>query len=47
VVLTPHHYHEHDIHHGFFKEHFLVKGAEAAKACAITLDSLAKLAAAA
>ena len=47
VVLTPHHYHEHDIHHAFFKEHFLTKGAEAARACAITLDSLAKLAAAA
>lgn len=47
VVLTPHHYHEHDIHHGFFKEHFLTKGAEAARACAATLDSLARLAAAA
>jgi 6,7-dimethyl-8-ribityllumazine synthase len=47
VVLTPHHYHEHEIHHGFFKQHFLTKGAEAARACATTLDSLAKLAAAA
>ena len=47
VVLTPHHFHEHDIHQTFFREHFLVKGAEAAHACAGTLASLAKLAAAA
>ena len=47
VVLTPHHFHEHDIHQAFFREHFLVKGAEAAHACAGTLASLAKLAAAA
>lgn len=47
VVLTPHNYHEHELHHSFFKSHFLTKGAEAARACAQTLDSLAKLAAAA
>lgn len=47
VVLTPHHFHEHDIHQTFFREHFLIKGAEAAQACATTLSSLAKLAAAA
>ncbi len=37
AVLTPHHFHSHDDHLGFFKEHFLVKGAEAAKACFETL----------
>jgi len=46
VVLTPHNYHEHDVHGAFFREHFLTKGAEAADACAQTLQSLARLAAA-
>lgn len=45
VVLTPHHFHEHDVHQRFFHEHFRLKGAEAARACALTLESLAKLAA--
>ena len=47
VVLTPHHFHEHDVHHGFFHAHFRVKGAEAARACVGTLKSLAQLAGAA
>jgi 6,7-dimethyl-8-ribityllumazine synthase len=47
VVLTPHHFHEHEPHQRFFQEHFLLKGAEAAQACARTLTSLARLAAAA
>ena len=47
VVLTPHHFHEHDVHQTFFREHFLTKGAEAAQAVAKTIASLAKLAAAA
>ncbi|MDP3746118.1 MAG: 6,7-dimethyl-8-ribityllumazine synthase [Phenylobacterium sp.] len=47
VVLTPHHFHEHEEHRAFFHDHFLVKGAEAAQACAKTLHSLARLAAAA
>lgn len=46
VVLTPHHFHDHETHQTFFREHFLVKGAEAARACAETLGSLARLAAA-
>ena len=46
VVLTPHHFHEHDVHQGFFHAHFRVKGAEAARACHGTLESLARLAAA-
>lgn len=46
VVLTPHHFHEHDVHQGFFHAHFRVKGQEAARACVGTLQSLARLAAA-
>ena len=45
VVLTPHHFHDHDVHQRFFHEHFRLKGAEAARACAGTLESLARLAA--
>lgn len=47
VVLTPHHFHEHDVHQGFFHGHFRVKGAEAARACHGTLESLARIARAA
>jgi 6,7-dimethyl-8-ribityllumazine synthase len=47
VVLTPHHFHEHDVHQRFFHEHFRAKGREAAQACVGTLQSLAGLAAAA
>jgi 6,7-dimethyl-8-ribityllumazine synthase len=43
VVLTPHHFHEHDEHASFFAEHFRVKGVEAARACATTIRSLAQL----
>lgn len=43
VVLTPHHYHEHDVHQRFFHTHFRLKGAEAAQACKGTLESLARL----
>jgi 6,7-dimethyl-8-ribityllumazine synthase len=38
VVLTPHHFHEHDEHRRFYGEHFEVKGREAASALAQTLD---------
>ena len=44
VVLTPHHFHEHAAHQDFFQAHFRVKGAEAARACVGTLQSLARLA---
>jgi 6,7-dimethyl-8-ribityllumazine synthase len=47
VVLTPHHFHEHETHQRFFHDHFRLKGQEAARACALTLESLARLAAAA
>lgn len=46
VVLTPHHFHEHQTHERFFEAHLVQKGAEAARACARTLESLAGLAAA-
>jgi 6,7-dimethyl-8-ribityllumazine synthase len=41
LVLTPHHFHEHGAHSTFFAEHMEVKGAEAARACMDTVDSLA------
>jgi len=47
VVLTPHHFHEHADHHDFFARHFRIKGVEAGDACAMVLDNLASLAAAA
>jgi len=32
VSLTPHHFHEHVVHHDFYHDHFVKKGAEAAQA---------------
>ena len=43
MVLTPQNFHEHEAHHGFFHEHFKVKGAEAAVACVKTLENLQKM----
>ncbi len=43
VVLTPHHFHEHSEHVTYFTEHFVTKGAEAARALATTLNSLGAL----
>jgi 6,7-dimethyl-8-ribityllumazine synthase len=40
VVLTPHHFHEHEPHHQFFFDHFKLKGKEAAEACVKTLENL-------
>jgi 6,7-dimethyl-8-ribityllumazine synthase len=37
VVLTPHHFHEHGTHHGFFAEHLRTKGIEAAAAVRSTV----------
>ncbi|MFD3039868.1 6,7-dimethyl-8-ribityllumazine synthase [Mycolicibacterium senegalense] len=37
VVLTPHHFHEHDEHVDYFTKHFVKKGAEAANAVVATL----------
>jgi len=43
AVLTPHHFHEHEQHRSFFFEHLESKGAEAARACAHTIDALDRL----
>ena len=43
AVLTPHHFHGGQEHVGFFREHFVVKGTEAAHACADTVSKLAAL----
>lgn len=40
VVLTPHHFHDGQEHHGYFFRHFQHKGQEAARTCA---DTLAKV----
>ena len=41
AVLTPQRFHEHQEHARFFREHFLVKGTEAANACAKTIENIA------
>jgi 6,7-dimethyl-8-ribityllumazine synthase len=38
VSLTPHHFHDGAIHHNFFFDHFVKKGAEAAKAVRMVTD---------
>ena len=38
AVLTPHHFHEHAEHHGFFAGHMAVKGEEVARACLAVLE---------
>ena len=38
AVLTPHHFHSHAEHQGFFEEHFRVKGQEVAQACLALID---------
>jgi 6,7-dimethyl-8-ribityllumazine synthase len=43
AVLTPQRFHAHEEHQRFFREHFLVKGAEAAAACARTIENLRRL----
>ena len=43
VVLTPQRFHEHEDHRRFFFEHFLIKGAEAAEACARTMENVRAL----
>ncbi len=43
AVLTPQRFHAHEEHQRFFREHFVVKGAEAAAACAATIENLARL----
>jgi 6,7-dimethyl-8-ribityllumazine synthase len=43
MVLTPQHFHDHADHRAFFREHFVVKGEEAASACLRTIANLAQL----
>jgi len=43
AVLTPHHFHASDEHQHFFFEHFKIKGAEVANACAATLRAIERL----
>ena len=43
AVLTPKDFHEHADHLKFFSEHFIKKGAEAARATLATIASLKKL----
>ncbi|GAB2888491.1 6,7-dimethyl-8-ribityllumazine synthase [Paralcaligenes sp. KSB-10] len=43
AVLTPQHFNGQGEHIGFFREHFLVKGAEAARACVETVERLRQL----
>jgi 6,7-dimethyl-8-ribityllumazine synthase len=38
MVLTPQNFHEHEAHRDFFARHFVVKGAEAARACLRTIE---------
>lgn len=40
AVLTPHHFHSGEEHQKFFFDHFLVKGAEVARACASTVRAI-------
>ena len=40
AVLTPQSFHDHDEHRRFFHEHFVVKGMEAAAACAATIGNV-------
>ena len=43
VVLTPQQFHEHETHRAFFRDHFIVKGEEAAAACTATLVATRRL----
>src|SRR5215469_12155145 len=40
AVLTPQRFHEHQEHRSFLLDHFVVKGAEAARACARTIENM-------
>ena len=47
AVLTPHHFHETEVHRTFFLDHFKVKGREAAEACIAILGTRKALSSAA
>ena len=44
AVLTPHHFHEHAVHHDFFRTHMTTKGQELADACLSIIENLAAVA---
>ena len=44
AVLTPHHFHEHAVHHDFFHAHMVTKGKELASACLAIIENLAAVA---
>ena len=43
VVLTPHHFQEHQAHIDFFSRHFVLKGEEAARACVQIIRTMREL----
>ena len=43
TVLTPHNFQESEAHIRFFRDHFVVKGVEAANACSLILQARAHL----
>src|SRR5262249_47248103 len=43
-VLTPHHFHEHQVHEEFFKKHMETKGTELTEACVAIIGQLAAVA---
>nr|WP_152541104.1 6,7-dimethyl-8-ribityllumazine synthase [Sulfitobacter noctilucae] len=43
VSLTPHHYQETDHHNAIYRDHFVVKGREAASAALQTLEAMNKV----
>jgi 6,7-dimethyl-8-ribityllumazine synthase len=45
IVLTPHHFQETDAHRAFFRDHFVQKGREAARAARAIGDVRARIAA--
>src|SRR5438477_4670192 len=45
AVLTPHHFHEHDVHASFYAAHMVTKGQEVAAACIATCTNVDQLAA--
>jgi 6,7-dimethyl-8-ribityllumazine synthase len=44
AVLTPHHFHDHDVHSEFFGQHMVTKGEEVAAACLATCANVKNLA---
>ena len=44
AVLPPHHFHEHAVHHDFFRAHMVTKGQELAHACLSIIEKLAAVA---